>query len=173
MRVRWEEALEVHAAAAAELAAAARAVPAAAWERPVGEGKWTPAQIVAHLNLTYEVLLRELGGGAGMAVRTAAWQRALLRLLLVPRLLRGGSFPRGARAPRELREPEGAPQDGAVAAFRALSDRFAASAAEVRERRPDARLSHAYFGTAPVADGVLLCARHIQHHRRQLAAATA
>lgn len=167
----WQHAGGVHAAAADDLVAAVRALPDDAWQRPLADGKWTPAQIVHHLNLTYDVLLGELAGGAGMKVRTRPWQRVLLRATVARRILGGKGFPRAAPAPREIR-PEGDPgtRDEALAGFRDRAERFTAAAEEVRTSRPRARLTHAYFGEASVAEGVLLCGRHIQHHTAQLRA---
>jgi len=169
----WAHATGVHAAAAEDLVATVEALPDDAWRRPIGEGKWTPAQIVHHLNLTYDVILRELAGGDGMVVRTRPWQRVLFRATIGRRILRGRGFPQRAPAPREIR-PEGdpGPRDEALAAFRERAGRLAATAEEVLDERPAARITHAYFGAAPVTDGVLMCGRHIQHHTAQLRAVT-
>jgi hypothetical protein len=173
-RERWQDALRLHEQAAADYGRAAASLPAEAWSTPIGEGKWTPAQITDHLSRAYEVVLRELRGGTGMAVRTRAWQRLLLRFTIVPRLLRGGWFPPGARAPRETRPLEtavDAEPEALLAEFRRLAAEFqaAAEAAHARDRRQ--RITHAYFGASSLEDGVLLCARHIEHHHRQLRAA--
>ena len=102
-----------------------------------------------------------------MAIRTTLWQRILLRLTLVPKILRDGAFPKGARAPRETRPqmPEHG-QAEAIARFRERATRFSETASDPRHAR--ARLTHAYFGRASVTNTILLCARHIEHHRAQL-----
>lgn len=156
----------IHAAAAAGFAQAADRVTRDAWLEPRAAGKWSPAEIVTHLNLTYDVLLREILGGPGMAVRTSWWQRLILRFTVLPRILRDGVFPEGARAPREVRPP--APlldQEAAVEEFREKSAQFEALCAAAD---PERTLTHAYFGNAPLAKAMLLCARHIEHHARQL-----
>jgi hypothetical protein len=165
----WQEALRLHGDAAAEYARAAASLPPAAWAAPIAEGKWTPAQITDHLVRAYEVVLQELGGGQGMALRTRGWQRVLLRFTVVPLLLAGKAFPKGARAPRETR-PIDAPDEQAVliGRFRSNADRFQAEAEAAYARNPHQRLTHAYFGAETLPRSVLLCARHIQHHRRQL-----
>jgi hypothetical protein len=163
--VRWSEALRVHGSAASAFAAAAEAVEPEAWNRPRAEGKWSPAEITDHLICAYDVLLREIGGGGGMKVRTRLWMRLLLRLTYKPRILRGGWFPARAPAPREIRPSKTPPgqQDG-VALFRQRAKDFDAAV----QGRPEARLTHAYFGALAPADGVLFCARHIEHHLNQL-----
>jgi hypothetical protein len=166
--MKWERVREVHAAAADGLLAAAEQMPGEAWFAPLAAGKWSPAQVMEHLNLTYDVLTRELEGGEGMRVITKAWQRFLLRIVLVPRILRGGPFPEAARAPREIRPSErGLERGEALDAFRQRRARFEAAAEKARAEAD--RLTHAYFGRSTVARGVLLCARHIQHHQKQLA----
>src|SRR5688572_20474893 len=96
---RWLEALRIHGSAASAFAATAEAVEPEAWDRPLAEGKWSPAQITDHLIRTYDVILREIGGGGGMKVRTRLWMRLFLRLTYMPRILRGGRFPARAPAP--------------------------------------------------------------------------
>ncbi|HYH06397.1 MAG TPA: DinB family protein [Thermoanaerobaculia bacterium] len=164
--MKWEEIRRVHQEAAASVAATIEQIPADVWLRPRADGKWSPADTLNHLLLTYDTLQREMEGGTGMVVITRMWQRVLLRLLLVPKLLRGGAFPKNARAPRELR-PTAPPLDQAAAAakFRARAAAFEAAA----EKAQDRRITHAYFGSASVANGVLLCTRHMQHHQKQLA----
>jgi len=168
-RSAWAHATGVHAAAADDLVAMVRALADDAWRRPIAEGKWTPAEIVHHLNLTYDVAIREMEGGAGMAIRTKPWQRILLRATVGRRILRGKGFPRAAPAPREIR-PEGDPgtRDEALAGFHARRQRFERAAEETRTARPDARFTHAYFGPSSLADGVLMVGRHLQHHTAQL-----
>jgi hypothetical protein len=167
--VKWPEVRRLHAEAVEAFAAAAAAVPPARWLVPRAEGKWSPAEIVEHLTLAYDTLLRELEGGPGMKVRTKWWQRILLRFTLVPRLLRGEPFPAGARAPREIRPTAANPdQVAAVARFRELAARIDSGSASAIESGKRVRLTHAYFGSAALWKGVLLCARHVQHHTAQL-----
>lgn len=159
------KALEIHASASTALLAAAEAVPSGRWHEPVAEGKWTSAQIVAHLIATYDILLSDLRHGTGMRVLTSWWQRILLRATLVPRLLAGKPFPKNARAPRETRPETVLEQAAAIELFR---ERTREIEEEARKAAPSKRISHAYFGFASVAHGVQLCARHIQHHLAQL-----
>ena len=164
--MKWEEVQQLHQQAAENVATTIATIPADVWSRPRAEGKWSPADTLTHLLLTYDTLQREMEGGKGMSIITKMWQRVLLRLFLVPKLLRGGAFPKNARAPRELRPSAPAlEQSAAIAKFRARAAEFAAAAEKAR----DGRLTHAYFGTSSVTNGVLLCTRHMQHHLQQLA----
>lgn len=163
--MKWDEIAALHDRAAAEVMSAAERVPADRWLTPRAEGKWTPAEVVEHLNLVYDVVLRELDGGAGMQIRTKWWQRILLRFTVVPKILRGDGFPAGARAPKETRPAlSTTDQREAIARFRERAARFASAASSSRNKR----ITHAYFGTARVPESVLLIARHMQHHGKQL-----
>jgi hypothetical protein len=167
--MKWESVQRLHAETAAELASVAERVPAEKWLIPRADGKWSPAEVMEHLNLAYDVLQRELAGGAGMQIRTKLWQRIVLRVTMVPKLLRGGAFPAGSRAPREIRPATAPPDQGAaITAFRDRAARFEAAAAEAQRSQRRVRLTHAYFGSSSIPDAVLLCTRHIQHHQKQL-----
>ena len=167
--MNWDAIQRLHADVTADFAAAAEAIPASRWMTPRAEGKWSPAEIVEHITLAYETLLRELDGGPGMQVRTKWWQRVLLRFTLVPKLMRGGAFPKGARAPRETRPVVTDPDQGAaIARFKDRVARFGVSATFAMNTRPGARLTHPYFGQSKIPNAVLLSARHVQHHRAQL-----
>jgi hypothetical protein len=158
--------LALHRRATETLLEAASRVDDARWNEPIAEGKWTPSEILDHLITSYEVLLRELSGGGGMQIRTSAWQQVLLRLLYVPRILRTGWFPKGARAPRETRPAgRGLTKAESTALFRTRAEEFETA---VRAAPPSQQLTHAYFGTWSVTRGVALCARHIEHHAAQL-----
>jgi hypothetical protein len=163
---RLDRILERHHRSAEAFAESASQIPADRWQQPLGEGKWTSAQVVSHLIATYDIVLQELRGGAGMRVRAPLWLRALLRLTVVPMILFRGVFPKGARAPKETVPPESSlSRQDAI-------DLFRHRAAEVHEAALSApagrKVSHGYFGSASVSSGMLLVARHIDHHREQL-----
>jgi hypothetical protein len=168
---RWTEAVALHDAAVAEYAAAARVVArdTARWDAPLAEGKWSPAQITLHLIMAFEAVGRELDGGPAMALRTKAWHRLVLRFTLQRRLLRGGAFPVGARAPREARPP--VPTENAaslIARFEQLAAELVARVSTLHAADPRARLTHPYFGALPLHETVYISARHVRHHRSQL-----
>lgn len=60
--MNWEDVMQIHNTAAQELLSTAERVPAQKWLVPRAEGKWSPAEVVEHLNLAYDVFMRELGG---------------------------------------------------------------------------------------------------------------
>jgi len=160
-------ALELHRSLSSAFLATADAVPAARWDLPIAPGKWTPAEIATHLVASYEVVLHELRGGEGMRVVLSRPKQLLAMLLAGWRIVWFGTFPKAARAPRETRPAAGLPKEEALARFRALADEFTAAAAAAPA---GASITHAYFGVAPIARGIIVVARHIEHHRRQLEA---
>src|SRR6187402_106329 len=101
------EASSDHHRAVREFVAAARAVEPSQWEQPLGEGKWTPAQVAEHVRLSYEIFSAQLSGGQGLRVRTSWWMRPLLRWRFLGGILQQGVLPAGARAPREVRPGDG------------------------------------------------------------------
>jgi hypothetical protein len=142
----------------------------AAWHTLLRGGKWTPADVTQHLTLTFEILTRELRGGPGMRLRLNPVKRFVIRLTHVRRVLRGGAFPRGAPAPRELRpatDPHSARAD-ALARMRRSADTYVTATRREHEAGHVRRLTHPYFGRMALADALLVSARHVEHHTRQL-----
>lgn len=167
----WDEAARRHASAVAEYVAAAERLPDSAWAEPVGQGKWSPAEITEHLSRTYEVITGQLRGGEGLAVRSNPVVRAILRHTALRWIRSRRRLPSGAKAPHEIRPAAGDPhRDAALARFSRLGEEFAR---ETSERRGDPRavLTHHLFGSFPLAEGVDFIAIHIEHHGRQVAAA--
>jgi hypothetical protein len=171
MSREWGDIVALHDRATADFAAAARRAGAdpEIWSAPASPGKWSPAQIVQHVVLALEAARRELREGVPMQLRTRAWQRLVLRFTLQRRLMRGGAFPRGARAPREAR-PHGdtGPADSLIARLELLNRELISELGAALTSRPRLRLLHPYFGRLSVADMVYVSARHIQHHEAQL-----
>jgi hypothetical protein len=174
---RVAAAARAHARAVSAYADAALAVRPELWLAPRAPGKWSPAEITAHLALVHDAGVAELAGGPPMALRTTRWQRVLLRYTLMPVLLAGGRFPRNVRAPREVRpvpaaavsgEDPAACRDAAVAAFNAGAAAFARAVLQAAAERPRARFTHAYFGGLALHQALRFCAVHIDHHRAQL-----
>jgi hypothetical protein len=167
--MQWSDARTLHDRAVHDLVTAAERVTADRWMQPRADGKWSPAEIIEHLTLAYDVLQRELEGGQGMRIRVKLWLRILLRLTVMRRILRGGPFPKNAPAPREIRPATAnADQRAAIAGFRERSAKFLATADAAHAAKRRVVLTHPYFGQGGLTDGLVLSARHIEHHRAQL-----
>jgi hypothetical protein len=158
--------VEAHRGALAELVAVAAAVDAAAWNAAPADGKWSPAQVVEHLRLTYVVGRRELAGQGGMRVRTRWWQRLVFRPVFLGRILKSGRFPENVPAVSEIRPVDGRFDRETLIA--ALRDEGEAFLREAEGTAAGAGLTHPFLGRLGLADGVRFLAHHLRHHQRQL-----
>ena len=158
-----------HRRAVAEFVELASAIPDEQWSVPRAEGKWTPAQEVAHIALSYATFARDLAGGTPMRMKGTWWQRRLWRLAAFSTVMRDGRLPGGVRAPREVRPPEETASryellmtlHENVALFELLWQR-------ALTERPRRRVTHAYFGLLSLEEGLRLCAVHARNHARHL-----
>ncbi|MFL5448602.1 MAG: DinB family protein [Gemmatimonadales bacterium] len=169
----WATLVVRHSAAVEEFLRAAHEIEADRWTRPAGPGKWSPAEITSHLIESYRIFRSELAGGPGMGLRLAPIRRWVLRRTTLPRILSTGTFPDGARAPRETR-PREVQADPRVA-LHTLSTEADAMVQELSDRMRSGRvrLTHAYFGRMSARQSLTLAIVHTRHHARQMAAVTA
>jgi len=162
----WQRLQDEHLDAVERFLTLARSVTPSRWSLAPAAARWSPVQVTEHVALTYETLLQEVLGGAAMRLRMRWWQRALLKVLLLPHILRTGRIPSGAVAPRELRPGSDALDQAA------LVERLRAGARRLEEelvaRRTSAHLTHPYFGRLQAADVLRFCAIHTTHHAEQL-----
>ena len=167
-----KEASSDHHRAVREFVAAARAVAADEWERPLADGKWTPSQVAEHLRLSYEVFAEQFSGGKGLRVRTSWWQRLLLRRKYLGGILQDGVLPAGARAPREVRPGDG-PFDRETTLL-ALEEAAAEAEKGLVKRwtDPTCVMTHHVFGDLRPPQGMRLATVHTRHHARQIAPRT-
>ena len=141
----------------------------AAWTRPRADGKWCPGEVVEHLLLSYDALLRELGGGEGMRLRASWWRRLVIRVRYLPMVLDGGRLPEGAPAVREIRPAAPArTRDAGTRALRERALRFDSEIALAFERGSP-RLTHPFFGRLRAPQALRFVAVHLEHHRKQIA----
>jgi hypothetical protein len=154
-----------HARAVDEFFHRAAQVTSARWETPRSDNKWTPAQEVKHVILAYEAFIRELSGGTGMRLYGNPFKRAIWRMIGLTSVTLRKKLPRGARAPREIRPPDG-PYDQAelLAEFRARTAEFEALFRRVLAEYPSKRVSHPYFGALALVKAIELATVHTRHH---------
>ncbi len=165
---QWQEATRQHLATARAFVDAASKLNPDSWVRPVGAGKWSPAEITEHLKLVYEESLRELRGGTGIKIRSGWLLQRFLRLTILPRILKTGKFPKGAKSPHEMRPTtviEDQPK--ALAQFSSLAGEFQSELVK-RKGLLGTRLTHHVFGYLNALEGLRLVTMHIVHHQRQL-----
>jgi hypothetical protein len=168
----WPELVADHAKAADEFVAAISGMTDAEWTSRTTPDSWSAAEITDHLARTYSQYAGESRGKDSLRKRLGPVRRTLVNLLVKPRLLASGVFPK-AKAPRSLRPGGGppTPADG-IALFRATGESCLRDLEIMAQRRPHRGLVHPLFGTLPLHEAVRFATHHIRHHRRQLPAAS-
>lgn len=163
-------ALDAHRDAAREFHAAAEALAPEGWTAAPIPGKWSPAEITEHLSLSYDAHVGELVRGLVIPVKVKGLKRIILRLTVMPRLLRTGNFPPGVRAPRGV-VPAG-PGGDRPTVLRRFADCAAAFEAAMRAQLDAGRgrMTHPFFGGLTAWQGIRFVELHVRHHRRQLPA---
>ena len=165
VRTKLDGLLDVHGRAVDEFFMRAAQVPGARWNTPRADGKWTPAQEVKHLILAYEAFTQDLTGGEPMKLVGTPFKRWLWRLVGLTMVLRMNRLPKGARAPREVRPPEGAlDQEAMLADFRARTTEFVSAFRETWGRTPERHVMHPYFGKLSLTDALQMSTVHTRHH---------
>ncbi len=166
----WDKIKNQHSQALQAFVDKASALSTEAWDKPIAEGKWSPAQITQHLILAYEIFTTELLGGPSIKVRTKGLKRLLIRYFIVPRMLRTGKIPEGVPAPRESRpEKELLPQVETLLKLKRLGDEVE-SLLKHRLEQKDFGITHPYAGKLSPLMGLQFCAVHVAHHGEQLRA---
>lgn len=154
-----------------EVAAAAdafAAVPPEAWESPLGEGKWSPAEIAQHLIVAFEKLTNELRGGPSVRFLVPWWRRVAFRRLFLGRILRGEWYPKKVKGPPEARPtPPFPPRDDAAGRLRQAADAFERAIRE-GHAKGGCFVTHPYFGRLQGPQALRFFALHTKHHRQQL-----
>jgi DinB family protein len=169
---RLQVSLTEHRAALDAFVESAAGIPEEAWSRPVGEGKWSPGQIAEHLALALELVRQDLDQRSRMRFVLPAWKRLLARRLYLPRLLKTGRFPAGARAPREIRpSPSPARREETLERLRRAANEIEMACAS-NPRASSRKLAHPYFGALAAPAFLRLLAWHTHHHRAQLPGST-
>ena len=159
-----------HQRAVADFVVAAKRVPAERWERKPDDTHWSPAQIVEHVRLTYDVVGDQFKGGPGLRVRTSWWMRTLLRWKFLKGILENGVMPKGARAPREVRPGDGPfDREPLLAALQRSADGTEDRMVE-RWTDPQVVMTHQVFGKLDPAQAARLLTVHTAHHATQLRA---
>lgn len=170
---RWQSAERGHAEAVAALLVAASLVPDHKWTEPLGPGRWSPAQVLLHIEQSYRLGDDALRGGQGMRVKVSPLMAWLGRSLVLPLITLTKRFPRNAPAPREIR-PDAA--DAHAIPRLELTTRVQAAAtqalasfrAALRDGR-NVRVAHAYFGALSPYQTLRLLNGHTRHHAKLLA----
>ncbi len=170
---RWQSAERGHAEAVAALLVAASLVPDHKWTEPLGAGRWSPAQVLLHIEQSYRLGDDAVQGGPGMRLRSPALLAWFGRTVMLPLMTLTRRFPRNAPSPREVipsaAEAHAIPREQLTirvqaAATQALASLRAAAASDSR-----AKVTHAYFGALNPYQTLRLLNGHTRHHAKLLA----
>lgn len=167
-RITLDGAASDHRTEVAAAAEAFAAVPADEWERPLGDGKWSPAETAQHLIVVFRRLTSELDGGPPVRFRIPRWKRALFRRLFLGRMLRGDWWPRKVKGPPESRpEPPFPSRADAPLRLREAADAFE-RAIRSGHATGGPGVTHPYLGRLAPAVALRFFALHTKHHREQM-----
>ncbi len=165
---RWAAALAEHERQIAAYVRRMRAVAPAAWAAPRADERWHPAAEALHVAMAYEVGVDACKNGRQMRLVVSPRVAWVSRTVLLPLFLRTRTFPRNARAPREVRPDVDVAIamscDELVARLTAAAHAAAHALREADDRQPPFRLMHAYFGALPPLTALRLLSAHTRHH---------
>lgn len=154
-----------------EVAAAAEsfaAVPDRAWDEPLGDGKWSPAETAQHLIVVFHRLTGELRGGPSVRFLVPWWKRSAFRGLFLGRILGGDWYPRKIQGPPEARPAPPFPsRTEAPVRLREAGEAFE-SAIRDAHAKGNGGVTHPYLGRLAPADALRFFAMHTRHHREQM-----
>lgn len=158
----WQQALAEHEAAIEACIAASRRVPDGKWNEAAADGKWSPAQHVEHVGLSYQMVIDALDGRPPKA-RLGRGRQFFLRLFLLPKIIRTDVFRDGIPAPRETR-PIREPRDRADVEAQLRERATRCIEVLLASNTRGARVNHPYFGPLPLLDMLRLGTSHARHH---------
>ena len=164
---QWQTAVAEHEAAIEACIAAARRVDDNQWTQPRDAGKWSPAQQLEHVELSYQMVYDALNGKPPRA-RLGRVRQFFLRTFVLPKILRTDDFREGVPAPREMR-PAGPAQERAVLEELLRTHAATCMEAVLAANRRGARVLHPYFGPLPLLSMLRLGTSHTRHHTAILA----
>ena len=154
-----------HDRAVREFVDRARAVHAARWLTPRAEGKWSPAQEVRHVTLTYAEFVRQLQGQSPIRLRGGLYTRIMSRAIGLTSILWLKKIPVAVRAPREVRpDSETRTADELLPELEARTAAFSRVFADAWNAKPRPRIQHPLFGRVSLATGIRFLAVHTRHH---------
>lgn len=176
MRIRsssWSVAEQRHAEAVAAFLVAASLVPNEKWTVPLGPNRWSPAQMLLHIEQSYLLCADALRGGPGMLPRRSALVGWLSRAAILPLMRLTGRFPKNVPAPRELRPDANLAhsphREALTARVQAAATVALAQLRAAVDTKRHVRLSHAYLGSLDAYQTLRLLNAHTQHHAHLLA----
>lgn len=144
-------------------------IPIEAWAARASPDRWTPAQQVNHIVLSYRAMVHDVRDGRHAQFIGTARQRRIWRLFGLSQVMFLDRIPPGARAPREIRPPDYSPDRKTLQReLRSALDDFERTMRSADSERPRHRVAHPYFGWLSLRQAVRVCTVHTHHHRELL-----
>lgn len=161
------ESIRDNQTAVVEFIAVAGQLPPDRWNRSPASRKWTPAQLVDHVRLVYDLSLK-VADGSYVGLAFPGWVRVLFRRMFFARVLARGYFKTGGRGPKAF-DPASDPGAGdqLFRRLQAASDGLEQCLTSI-QRSGRAEIIHPFFGALPLADYLRFQAIHTRHHLKQL-----
>jgi hypothetical protein len=170
---RWIAAEREHSQAVAAFLVAASLVPDEKWRLPLGEGRWSPAQMVLHIEQSYALGVEALRGGPGMQPKRPALVSWLSRAIMLPLMTLTRSFPKGVPAPREVRPDasvaHAVAREELTARVQSAATAMLAALRVAVDGTAPVRVTHAYLGALDPYQTLRLLNAHTRHHAKLLA----
>lgn len=168
----WINAERQHAEAVADFLVAASLVPDEKWAVSLGPKRWSPAQMLLHVEQSYLLCADALRGGLGMQPRRSALASWLGRRVMLPLMGLTGRFPKNVPAPRELRpDPDLAHSPRRETLTMRVQTAASDALTQLREavdNTSQVRVSHAYLGALDAYQTLRLLNAHTRHHAKLL-----
>lgn len=160
----------VHRAAAKEFVRAAEILDPTLRQIPRAPGKWTPQQELAHIVLTCREFTAAILRGREFELMVSPELAAHNHATVLRRILRGGSFPSGAKAPPRV-HPRHSTETVPVMLEQLQEARRQLEVAVVftYRRDPDRQVRHPYFGFMQLPKLLAVLAAHMRHHGEHIA----
>jgi len=135
-----------------------------AWTTPVAPGKWSPAQLVEHLAVSYEQGANVVAGRPAMLPSIPAIVRPLVRMLFFNRVVRKGWFPKSKTSPDM--DPASGPEtpEAGRARLEAACDEFV----ETCQGVTGSEVTSSAFGRVGLSEYVRFMEVHTRHHIKQM-----
>ncbi|HEY5061359.1 MAG TPA: DinB family protein [Gemmatimonadaceae bacterium] len=157
--------LDRNRVAVERLIAAAVDTPIGPWSVRLAPDKWTPAQHVSHIVLSYQAFTADVRDGRTARLIGSARQRLIWRAFGLSQVLWLGRIPPGARSPREMQPPDVPPErDALVHKLGSGVSEFEAAVRQVWRTMPKHRVAHPYFGSLSLGQAIRVCEVHTMHH---------
>ncbi len=164
------DAAAVHRSAAKEIVRVVEILDPGLRQLPRAPGKWTPQQELAHIILTCREFTAAILRGCEFELMVSTELAAHNHATVLPRILRGESFPSGAKAPLRVSPPRSLETVPVMLAqLQEARRQLELVVVRTYHRDPGRQVRHPYFGLMQLPELLALLAAHMRHHGGNIA----